>query len=88
MATKRHPAHKQQHPDLSALLKALPFLTQFPIHKLWLDYDEEADVLYVSFRRPQDATDSYLGDDGVLHRYRDGELVGVTIFDVSTRRIQ
>lgn len=25
---------------------------------MWIDYDEEADVLYISFRRPQKATDT------------------------------
>lgn len=84
MATKRQ-ASRKQRPDLDGLLKAVRFLAQFPVRKLWLDYDEEADVLYVSFQRPQNATDSQMRDDGVLLRYRDGELVGVTIFDVSTR---
>jgi len=55
--------------------------------KLWLDYDEEADVLYVSFRRPQKATDSRMEDDLIYH-YRDGELVGVTILHVSEIRPQ
>jgi len=50
--------------------------------KLWLDYDEEADVLYVSFRRPQKATDSRMDDDLIYH-YRDGELVGITILHAS-----
>jgi len=45
---------------------------------IWIDYDAEADVLYVSFRKPQQATDSEL-DDNVVHHYRDGELVGVTV---------
>ena len=43
---------------------------------LWLDHDEEADVLYVSFRRPQKATDSRMEGDLIYH-YRDQELVGV-----------
>ena len=52
------------------------------IKKLWLDYDEEADVLYVSFRRPQKATDSRMEGDLIYH-YRDEELVGVTILHAS-----
>ena len=38
--------------------------------EFWTDYDHEADVLYISFERPQKATDSKLRDDGVLLRYR------------------
>lgn len=85
MAMRKPVSRKQRQPDLSGLLKAASILAQFPVRKLWLDYDEEADVLYVSFRRPQDATDSQMRDDGVLLRYRNGELVGVTIFDVLQR---
>ncbi len=42
-------------------------------------YDEEADVLYISFGDPQPALS--IDMDGVLVQYRegDGEIVGVTI---------
>ena len=40
-----------------------------------IDYDDEADVLYVSFERPQRATDSMLHDNNVLLRYRGKKLV-------------
>ncbi len=67
------------------IFQALPHLTHFPSHRYWVDYDEEADVLYISFRRPQKATDSEMTGEGVLLRYREDELVGLTILDVSTR---
>ncbi len=44
-----------------------------------------ADTLYVSFNRPQQATDSEMLENGVLLRYKDKELVGVTILDASKR---
>lgn len=43
-------------------------------NKLWIDYDEEADVLYLSFQRPQKATESEMRDDGVLLRYKRDKL--------------
>ncbi|HEX9974238.1 MAG TPA: DUF2283 domain-containing protein [bacterium] len=55
--------------------------------KMWLDYDEEADVLYISFQRPQQATDSEMLDNGILLRYRKEKLVGVTVLDASTRNL-
>jgi len=58
---------------------------KFPSSKMWLDYDEEADVLYLSFRKPQRATDSELRDDGIIIRKRGKEIVGLTILDASTR---
>ena len=70
---------------VAPIFHAAPYLAQFPSRRFWVDYDKEADVLYISFERPQKATDSKLRDDGVLLRYRGKRLVGVTIMDVSTR---
>ena len=33
-------------------------ILKLPAQHVWLDYDKEADVLYMSFRRPQRATDT------------------------------
>ena len=52
---------------------------------MWLDYDKEADVLYINFKKPQRATDSEMLENGVLLRYRDAELVGITIMEASKR---
>lgn len=65
-----------------------PYLTHFPSRRFWVDYDEEADVLYISFERPQEATDSEMTDDGVLLRYRGERLVGMTILNASTRMME
>ena len=69
----------------SAVLKAVPMLIDFPKERFWVDYDQEADVLYISFQRPQKATDSEMTDDGYILRYRDDDLVGITILNASTR---
>ena len=71
---------------LSGIFHLVPSVLAFPEQKMWIDYDKEADVLYLSFRRPQKATDSKMLDDGVLLRYRRRELIGVTILDASLRR--
>ena len=65
--------------------QAVPFLLDFPMERFSVDYDKEADVLYISFRRPQQATDTQMTDDGILLRYRGHELVGITVLDASTR---
>jgi len=65
---------------------AIPHLIRLPGGKVWIDYDQEADVLYVSLKRPQRATDTReLAGKGVLLRYRGKELVGVTILEASKR---
>lgn len=67
------------------IFQIVPHLTQLPVERLWGDYDPEADVLYLSFERPQRATDSEMLDNGVLLRYRGRKLVGVTVFEASKR---
>ena len=56
-----------------------------PPRRFWVDYDAEADVLYISFERPQKATDSVMTEDGILLRYRGNRLVGITVLEASTR---
>ncbi len=68
-----------------AVMQSIPLLLDFPTQRFWVDYDQEADVLYISFDRPQNATDSEMTEDGVLLRYHEEQLVGVTILDASTR---
>jgi uncharacterized protein YuzE len=68
-----------------SITQAVPLLLRFPGQRFWVDYDAEADVLYISFRRPQRATDTELTDQGILLRYRGKELVGMTILEASTR---
>ena len=71
--------------DVSRFLKAVPQLVKLPKKQMWIDYDEEADVLYLSFRKPQKASDSEMRDDGIIVHRRGKEIVGLTILDASTR---
>ena len=72
---------------LDDISDAVPHLIRLPDRKAWIDYDEQADVLYISLRRPQRATDTkFLVDKGILLRYRAKDLVGVTVLDASKPR--
>jgi uncharacterized protein YuzE len=71
--------------NIKQVVEATPYLLKFPHKKMWIDYDQEADVLYISFKRPQKATDSEMMKNGVLLRYRNKELVGMTIMEASKR---
>jgi uncharacterized protein YuzE len=55
--------------------------------KLDVDYDVNADVLYISFGKPEPADDSEEISD-VIYRFRENELVGITIpsFKLRTSR--
>jgi hypothetical protein len=61
---------------LEKATQGLPELLAVSPH-IWVDYDESADVLYLSFRRPQQATDSVL-EGHVVYHYDGEELVGAT----------
>jgi uncharacterized protein YuzE len=68
-----------------AVFQAVPLLLDFPTRRFWVDYDPEADVLYLSFQRPQKATETEMTEEGILLRYRDEQLVGITVLEASTR---
>jgi uncharacterized protein YuzE len=70
---------------LEQTFKAIPSILSSPYKKMFIDYHESADVLYISFKRPQSATDTEMTDDGILIRYKDDEIVGITILEASKR---
>ena len=52
---------------------------------LWSHYDREGDVLYLHFTKPNRADDSEMTDDDIIIRYEKGEVIGLTILNVSKR---
>ena len=40
------------------IMSSVPHLLKMPSRRIWVDYDEEVDVLYLSFQKPQQADDS------------------------------
>mgnify|MGYP001423330530 FL=1 len=63
----------------------VPHLLSISHKKIWVDYDEEADVLYVNFKRPSRADDSELTDDDVIIRREKGEVGGMTFLNAAKR---
>ena len=60
-------------------------LAKLPVKHIWVDYDEEADVLYLSFRKPQRAKKTVERDDDILIRTDGDKIVGITILNASSR---
>jgi uncharacterized protein YuzE len=60
-------------------------LLHLPFSNIWSDYDEEVDVLYLSFEKPQCANDSLMEEDGNIYHYRDERLVGITLPNAGAR---
>jgi uncharacterized protein YuzE len=60
-------------------------LVKLSLEHVWIDYDREADVLYLSFRKPQRATKTIETDDDILLRKDGNKIVGITILNAATR---
>ncbi len=60
-------------------------MKRYPLKHMRIDYDREADVLYLSFRKPQSATKTIETDDDILIRKDGNKIVGITILNASTR---
>ena len=71
--------------DFSQILRAAPQIVRFPAKQMWLDYDAEADVLYINFKKPSHATDSELTDNDIIVRYEGEAVIGLTVLHASTR---
>ena len=72
--------------EVKKIVDAIPKILEFPAKRFHVDYDEEADVLYISFERPQKATE--ITDGGILLRFRENKLVGITILNVSRFKVK
>jgi uncharacterized protein YuzE len=59
---------------------------QLPTRNVWIDYDEQADVLYMSFRKPQRATRTIEVGEDILVRKDGRTIVGITILNASTHQ--
>ena len=59
-------------------ISVVQYFLKFNQKHYWVDYDDETDTLYISFRKPQDANDSIMKNNLIYH-YDNTQLVGVTV---------
>lgn len=71
---------------IARTLKTVPLFMRMKYPHAWFDYDDDADVLYISFERPQQASDSELLPNDVLVRRRGKKVVGLTVMHASRYR--
>jgi uncharacterized protein YuzE len=74
--------------ELEKIINIVPQLLNIPHKRMWYSYDEEADVLYLNFKKPSHADDSKITEDDVIIRYEQGEIVGITFINASKRKIK
>ncbi|MHA1582846.1 MAG: DUF2283 domain-containing protein [Candidatus Baldrarchaeia archaeon] len=64
------------------VLKIIPHILKSSHKKMWIDYDEEADVIYISFVYPPKAVEHEEDENGIIKNYdKNGNLVGLTIIE-------
>jgi uncharacterized protein YuzE len=71
--------------DYNKVMDLSSLLLSFPFRRIWYSYDEEADVLYLNFKKPSHADDSELTDDDMIIRYENDEVVGITVLNASKK---
>lgn len=71
--------------SINHLLQAASHLIRLPQKHMWLDYDEQADVLYIHFEENPSSNHSDMREDGIILDYNEKKLVGMTILDASQR---
>lgn len=72
--------------DFKKILNLAIQLLNMSFKRVWYSYDEEADIMYLNFKKPSHADDSELTDDDIIIRYEKGEIVGITILHASKRK--
>jgi len=73
--------------DIKEIVNLTPQLLNIPFKRIWYSYDEEADVLYLNFKKPSHADDRELTDEDIIIRYEQGEVVGITVLHASKRKV-
>ncbi len=72
--------------ETTALKDIQPVLPYFIKHKtVWSSYDAEGDILYLHFKKPNQADNTVMTDDEIIIRYENGEIIGLTILNASQR---
>ena len=69
----------------NAILESIPYILNMPSNKIWVDYDDEADVLYISLRKPQHADDSIM-EDNIIYHYSGEDIVGITVLNAKQKK--
>jgi uncharacterized protein YuzE len=61
-------------------------LPYFMKHKnVWTNYDQDADTLYMHFKKPNHSNHSEMTEDEIIIRYECDEIIGFTILNASKR---
>jgi uncharacterized protein YuzE len=69
--------------EIKDIKNMLPYFIKYK--KIWADYDKEADILYMHFKKPNHADNSEITEDDIIIRYEKGEIIGLSMLNASKR---
>ena len=69
--------------EIQDIKNMLPYFLKYK--KIWVDYDKDADIVYMHFKKPNHADNSEITDDDMIIRYEKGEIIGVSLLNASKR---
>jgi len=70
---------------INEMSKLVPYFLK---HKnIWANYDEDADILYLHFKKPNHADHSEMTEDEIIVRYENGEIIGLSVLNASKRSV-
>ncbi len=56
------------------------------LDKIWFEYDSQNDILYINFGLDiEEADESFLTEDNIVIRLKNGRVIGITVFDFMKR---
>ena len=73
---------------IQKVLDIVPLFVEMDLPKVEADYDREADVLYLNFEPGRKATDSEYFEEGIVVRYGDGKIIGITVLNASRFKVK
>ena len=71
--------------EIENILKVLKAVNNSHVKDMHVRSDQEADTMYVNFGASIPADDSELAENNILYRYREGEIVGITVTHFTDR---
>jgi uncharacterized protein YuzE len=69
---------------IDEVMDMIPHLISMPYRKKWVDYDEEADILYINFTYSSEAVEHEEDEEAIIRNYNErGDLAEITIIAAS-----
>jgi len=70
--------------EVNEIKNILPYFLKY--ENVWVNYDKDADTMYLHFKKPNHADHTEMTDDEIIIRYENDEIVGLTILNASKRK--